>query len=239
MFGRLISYTVFGFEPHTIVSNFSSIPRGTGKTGRPAARPRTRAVDRIGLGSYLYLTLGFPEFNDTIETISDEFRRIKAFHTHGRPYVLPCRVAVLHTWGSLRSWTLSGHFHETDRHALIHINEALSGLPVDVRFISFEDVRRGALRDVDVVYNAGRMGDVWSGGNSWRDAALVSALTRLVFEGGVFIGVNKPAVCPENVYECRTLDERALLFSIYRYMGSEAFAPAQEAPVQAERALLA
>ena len=150
-------------------------------------------VDRIGLGGYLSLTIPFPKFHDTIEAISDEFRRIKAFHANGAPYVLPCRVAVLHTWGSLRSWTLSGHFHETDKHALIHINEALSGLPVDVAFISFEDVKNGALKDVDVVINAGRMGDAWSGGDAWKDAELVAELTRFVHEGGAFIGVGEPS----------------------------------------------
>lgn len=150
-------------------------------------------VDRIGLGGYLHLTLPFPDFNDTIESISDEFRRIKSFHAHGAPYTLPCRVAVLHTWGSLRSWTLSGHFHETDKHALIHINEALSGLPVDVKFISFDDVRSGALADVDVVINAGRMGDAWSGGDAWQDAQLVAELTRFVHQGGAFIGVGEPS----------------------------------------------
>ncbi len=150
-------------------------------------------VDRIGLGGYLHLTLPFPEFNDTIEAMSDEFRRIKDFHKNGKPYMLPCRVAVLHTWGSLRSWTLSGHFHETDKHALIHINEALSGLPVDVKYISFEDVKSGALNGFDVVINAGRMGDAWSGGDAWKDAALVSELTRFVHEGGAFIGVNEPS----------------------------------------------
>ncbi|MBP3636044.1 MAG: 1,3-beta-galactosyl-N-acetylhexosamine phosphorylase [Clostridia bacterium] len=150
-------------------------------------------VDRIGLGGYLHLTLPFPEFNDTIEAMSDEFRQIKSFHKNGKPYVLPCRVAVLHTWGSLRSWTLSGHFHETDKHALIHINEALSGLPVDVKFISFDDVKHGALKDVDVVINAGRMGDAWSGGDAWNDAELVAELTRFVGEGGTFIGVGEPS----------------------------------------------
>ncbi len=150
-------------------------------------------VDRIGLGGYLHLTLGFPKFTQTITAISDEFRTIKAFHKNGRPYVLPCRVAVLHTWGKLRSWTLSGHFHETDKHALIHVSEALSGLPVDVRFISFEDVKHGALADVDVVINAGRMGDAWSGGDVWKDGELVAALTRFVHEGGAFIGVGEPS----------------------------------------------
>lgn len=150
-------------------------------------------VDRIGLGGYLHLTLDFPAFNETIADIADEFRRIKQLHKNGAPYVLPIRVAVLHTWGSLRSWTLSGHFHETDKHALIHINEALSGLPVDVRFISFEDVKNGALQDVDVVINAGRMGDAWSGGDAWKSAELVSELTRFVYEGGAFIGVGEPS----------------------------------------------
>ena len=150
-------------------------------------------VDRIGLGGYLSLTIPFPKFHDTIEEISDEFRRIKAFHQNGAPYVLPCRVAVLHTWGSLRSWTLSGHFHETDKHALIHINEALSGLPVNVKYISFEDVKAGALKDFDVVINAGRMGDAWSGGDAWKDAELVAELTRFVGEGGAFIGVGEPS----------------------------------------------
>lgn len=153
-------------------------------------------VDRIGLGGYLSLTIPFPKFQDTIEAISDEFRRIKAFHKNGKPYVLPCRVAVLHTWGSLRSWTLSGHFHETDGHALIHINEALSGLPVDVRFISFADVKSGALKDADVVINAGRMGDAWNGGDAWKDAELVAELTRFVYEGGAFIGVGEPSAVP-------------------------------------------
>ena len=150
-------------------------------------------VDRIGLGGYLHLTLDYPRFVDAVTEISDEFRRIRALHGSGAPYTLPCRVAVLHTWGSLRSWTLSGHFHETDRHALIHINEALSGLPVDVRFISFEDVLSGALRDCDVVINAGRMGDAWSGGDAWKNPELVAELTRFVHEGGTFIGVGEPS----------------------------------------------
>lgn len=150
-------------------------------------------VDRIGLGGYLHLTLDFPAFNDTIAEMADEFRTIKGLHRNGAPYVLPIRVAVLHTWGKLRSWTLSGHFHETDKHALIHINEALSGLPVDVRFISFEDVKNGALRDADVVINAGRMGDAWSGGDAWKSAEVVAELTRFVSEGGAFIGVGEPS----------------------------------------------
>ena len=106
---------------------------------------------------------------------------------------LQTRVAVLHSWGRLRSWTLSGHFHETYMHELIHVNEALAGLPVDVRFIDFEDIRQGVLNEVDVVINAGRAGSAWSGGEQWHDTACVDQLTRWVHEGGTFLGINQPS----------------------------------------------
>ena len=153
-------------------------------------------VDRIGLGGYLHLTREYPAFVDAIEKMAVEFRRLKALHADGAPSALPITVAVLHTWGSLRPWTLSGHFHETYENVLIHINEALSGLPVNVRFISFEDVEKGALEGVDAVINAGRAGDAWSGGEAWKSDALTEALTRFVHEGGAFIGVGEPSAFP-------------------------------------------
>ena len=81
-------------------------------------------------------------------------------------------------------------------HDLIHINEALSGLPVETRFLSFEDVKAGKLEGVDVVINAGRAGTAWSGGDAWQDAALVTALSAWVAQGGVLIGVNEPTAVP-------------------------------------------
>lgn len=150
-------------------------------------------IDRIGLGGYLHLVQDFPDFVDYIAKISDEFRAIKELHKAGKPYVCKTKVAVLHFWGSMRSWSLSGHFHETYMHDLIHINEALSGLPVDVKFISFEDVKNGALAGVDVVINAGAAGSAWSGGDAWNDTAVVETLTRWVCEGGTFIGVGEPS----------------------------------------------
>ncbi|MDY3920119.1 MAG: 1,3-beta-galactosyl-N-acetylhexosamine phosphorylase [Candidatus Limivivens sp.] len=150
-------------------------------------------VERIGLGGYLHLTENFPEFADCIEKISDEFREIKRLHRSGTPFVLKPRIAVLHTWGKLRSWTLSGHFHETYMHDLIHINESLSGLPLKVSFISFEDVKAGALEQADVVINAGYAGSAWSGGDAWKDPEIVERLTKWVFEGGCLIGVNEPS----------------------------------------------
>jgi len=150
-------------------------------------------IDRIGLGGYLHLVEDYPDFCDYIEKVADEFRLIRSFHDEGKPYTIKTKIAVLHSWGKLRSWTLSGHFHETDMHDLIHVNEAISGLPVEVSFISFEDVKNGALNDADVVINAGSAGSAWSGGDAWKDEPLVTALTKWVYEGGTFIGVNEPS----------------------------------------------
>ncbi len=150
-------------------------------------------VDRIGLGGYLHLVELFPDFCDYIEKVSDEFRTVKSFHAQGAPLSIKTKVAVLHSWGKLRSWTLSGHFHETYMNDLIHINESLSGLPVDVSFISFEDVRAGVLKNYDVVINAGYAGSAWSGGDNWKDEEVVSKLTEWVYKGGTFIGVDEPS----------------------------------------------
>ena len=152
-----------------------------------------QCVDRIGLGGYLHLTEGFPAFTECIAAMADEFRSLKALHAEGAPAVLPVRVAVVHGWGKLRSWTLSGHFHETDGNILIHLNEALSGLPVQVKFLSFDDVRNGMLRDADVMISAGRAGDVWSGGDEWKDPALTAEVTRFVWEGGSLVGAGEPS----------------------------------------------
>ena len=150
-------------------------------------------IDRIGLGGYLHLVEDFPDFVAYIAKISDEFRALKELHCAGKPYICRTRVAVLHFWGSMRSWSLSGHFHETYMHDLIHINEALSGLPLEVCFINFEDIKNGALENVDVVINAGAAGSAWSGGDAWKDETAIEILTKWVYEGGTLIGVGEPS----------------------------------------------
>lgn len=150
-------------------------------------------IERIGLGGYLHLTEDFKEFQDYIEKIADEFRMIQSYHDAGKPYNIKSKAAVLHYWGNLRPWTLSGHFHETYMHDLIHVIEALSGLPIDVEFINFEDVKNGALKNYDIVINAGRAGSAWSGGDAWKDEELVSKLYQWTYEGGTFIGINQPS----------------------------------------------
>lgn len=149
-------------------------------------------MDRIGLGGYLHLVEEFPEFTACIAAIADEFRAIRDLHASGAPHCLGPRVAVLHAWGNLRAWTLSGHFHETDAHDLIHVLESLSGLPLDVRFLSFEDIAGGVPEDVDIIVSAGQKGTAWSGGVLWADDAVVEALTAWVHGGGALLGIGEP-----------------------------------------------
>ena len=155
-------------------------------------------IDRIGLGGYLSLTIPFPDFQDYIEKIADEFRMIKEFHNEGKPYVLKPRIAVLHFWGKMRSWTCSGHYHEHPEVDLININESLSGMPFDVEFICFDELKSRGLDDFDVVINAGAAGSAWSGGESWNDSEVVEKLTKWVYDGGVFIGINEPTAVDGN-----------------------------------------
>jgi hypothetical protein len=52
--------------------------------------------------------------------------------------------------------------------------EALAGLPVDVRFLSFDEVLEdGVPGDIDVIINSGKAGTSWSGGERWGDPNIV------------------------------------------------------------------
>lgn len=157
-------------------------------------------VDRIGLGGYLHLTQDFPDFCDYIEKLADEFRMIKTLHANGGPNTLPITVAVLTAWGKLRTWSLSGNYSETCMHDLLHVIEALSGLPVNVSFIDFDDVRDGKLKGVDVLINAGLAGLAWTGGDEWNDPEVTAAINRWTYEGGAVLAINEPSAVAGHQY---------------------------------------
>ena len=71
--------------------------------------------------------------------------------------------------------------------------EALAGLPVDIQFISFEDVKNGCLSDFDVVINGGDGGTSFSGDVCWKDPVLLEKIRTYIAEGGGFIGVGEPS----------------------------------------------
>lgn len=154
------------------------------------------SVQRIGLGGYLHLTEGFPQFVQTMTTIADEFRLIKALHEDDVPWVYRPRIAILSGWGKLRSWTCGGHYHEHPDLDLLNILESLAGLPFEVSFLGFDDVSLQALDAVDVVINAGFAASSWSGGSAWASDSLVQMLNQWVWEGGTFLAVNEASAVP-------------------------------------------
>ena len=150
-------------------------------------------IERIGLGGYLHYVEEYPKFAEAIDTITDQFHGISDLHKICNPDTFKPKIAVLTAWGSLRTWTLSGHFHETDKHVLIHLLESLSGMAFDVNFISFEDINRSKLSEYDIVINAGEGDSAWSGGEHWDNPEIVTTITEWVYGGGVFLGVKEPS----------------------------------------------
>lgn len=154
-----------------------------------------KPLDRIGYGGYLSLAAKFPRFIERVGEIAEEFREIYDNVNCAKPYSA-VKVAVLNAWGKLRSWQAFMVAHELwyqQIYSYQGILEALSGLPVDVCFLSFgEVIERGVPEDVDVIINAGAAGTAFSGGEVWKDERLVTKIRRWVYNGGGFIGAGEP-----------------------------------------------
>lgn len=155
-------------------------------------------LDRIGYGGYLKLALQFPAFVEYITSVCDEFRELYD-HVHGtKPYVMPFKVTILNAWGKVRSWGTHMVAHALwykEIYSYAGILEALSGMPFDVQFISFDDIRENEhiLDDAGVIINAGDAYTSYSGGEHWKDPKIIAAIRRFVYEGGGFLGVGEPS----------------------------------------------
>lgn len=153
-------------------------------------------LDRIGYGGYLKLAYEWPNFIDTIEKIIDEFRDIHAYANGEKSYVAPFKVAILNQWGSLRRW-MSNQVHHAIWHREIYsyvgVLECLSGMPIQVEFINFDDIRNGIDKDIRVIINAGSAYTSFSGDKEWLDAEVQEKIRKFVYDGGGFIGVGEPS----------------------------------------------
>ena len=154
-------------------------------------------IDRIGYGGYVALAAKFPRFVDYVAQVSDEFRDIYQ-RIKGVPPLCVKRVAVLNSWGRMRTWGAHMVHHAKyfpQNYAYAGVIEALSGLPLAVRFISFDDLLEApdALADIDVIVNVGGAGTAHSGGEYWADPRIVTAMKQYVARGGGFIGVGEPS----------------------------------------------
>ncbi len=164
---------------------------------RKARRAILRSpVDRMGYGGYLSLAAKFPKFVDAVEHIADEFRDIHE-RTDGRGAKGELNVAILNSWGKMRSWmafTVAHALPNKQTYSYYGILEALSGMRVNVRFISFDDViDRGVDTDIDVIINAGHFNTSFTGGDVWKRPKLPAALRAWVRAGGAFVGVGEPS----------------------------------------------
>ena len=154
-----------------------------------------KPFDRMGFGGYLSLAAKFPKFVKRAGEICEEFRTITETAGSAKPYC-GLTVAILNAWGSLRSWQSHMVAHELwyqQIYSYQGILEALSGLAVNVKFISFDEVlQNGIDNDVDVIINVGDAYTAYSGGEYWNNEKLVEAVRAWVREGHGFIGVGEP-----------------------------------------------
>jgi len=156
-----------------------------------------KPIDRIGYGGYLKLALQFPEFIDYVESVCNEFRELYENIKGTTPYCVKT-VAVLNSWGKMRSWGCHMVHHalyQKQNYSYAGIIEALSGAPFDVKFLSFDDIRNDAsvLDNIDVIINVGDGDTAHTGGAEWEDAAISAAIRKFVHKGGGFIGVGEPS----------------------------------------------
>ncbi len=161
-----------------------------------------KPMDRMGYGGYLSLAVKFPEFVEHIAAVCTEFRTLQERTGGTKPYSAPFKVMLLNAWGSIRSWMTHQVAHSLWNqrcYSYLGILEALAGLPFEVEFASFDEVKKNGISPgTGVVINAGDGGTAWSGGEHWKDERLVTAIREWVYSGGGFIGVGEPTACEYN-----------------------------------------
>ncbi len=196
--GRFLPY----FFPDTFFEgNEKNAVEELNRNWRTARRAIMRKpIDRMGFGGYLSLAAKFPAFVDRVAEVADEFRTIYAAVDNKKPW---CRLkaGLLNAWGKKRSWMSHMVAHELwyqQIYSYQGILEAISGLPVDIEFLSFDEVKDGVPQDIDVIINAGDAYTSYSGGKEWLDERLQASIRKFVYNGGGFIGVGEPTACEGN-----------------------------------------
>jgi 1,3-beta-galactosyl-N-acetylhexosamine phosphorylase len=174
-----------------------------------------KPIDRIGYGGYPSLAAKFPAFVAHVKDICDEFRAILSVSEGSESWKQPLKVAVLSAWGKRRAW-LPMHgpaqkFMEIRPDAFwvagSNLLECLSGLPVEVCFVSCDEVaQNGVPEGVHVLVNDGAAETSWSGGRHWINPALTAAVRRFVGEGGGIIGCRGPSAYPHGGHYFQMFD---------------------------------
>lgn len=190
--GRFLPY----FFPDTFFEgNDKAILKEANDNWISARRALMRSpLNRIGYGGYPSLAYKFPTFVDYVAQTADEFRAIINKIEGVKPET-KATVGILSAWGSLRSWQnfmVAHALHYKQIYSYIGILESLSGMDVDIRFLSFDEIQSGIPEDIDVLINAGDAKTAFSGDTVWNDPAYVAMIRKWVYDGHGFIGVGEP-----------------------------------------------
>ena len=153
-----------------------------------------KPIDRIGFGGYLKQVDSYPNFVKLIANVCNEFRTIRENAgkegSHNN-----VKVAILNYWGRQYSWMQNGGFTDDTRpetNGYQTLYNAICGQPVDVSFISFDDVLNDKLSEYDVVINTGLAGSAFQGDFYWNNPVILSKVREYVANGGGFLGIGDP-----------------------------------------------
>lgn len=214
--GRFLPY----FFPDTFFEgNEDNAIKELNKNWMTARRALLRCpLERMGFGGYLSLAYKFPKFISRVSEITDEFRSIYEASSKSKPLDM-LTVGILNSWGKLRSWQSHMVAHELwyqQIYSYQGILESLSGLPVKVKFISFDDVlTNGVDKDIDVLINVGDEHTAFSGDDYWNNVDLVTKIREYVASGHGIIGVGEPSA----IYNKGRLFKLADVFGVEKELG--------------------
>lgn len=152
-------------------------------------------LDRIGYGGYLKLASEWPGFIAQIQKVVNEFRQIHENMQGTKAYTAPFKVAILNAWGNIRRWMANQVHHALwyrEIYSYVGVLECLSGMPFELEFIDFDQVKNGIDKDIKVIINSGDSKTAFSGDKNWIDEKVVTTIREFVDQGGGFIGVGEP-----------------------------------------------
>ncbi len=193
-----VKYTEGRFLPYFFPDVFHPGGDPVGEANKSWATGRRaiirKPLDRMGYGGYLSLALEHPDFVDRVEEIVAEFRSLHDRTNGELPANAPIKVGIVNSWGKLRTWQTHMVSHALwfkEIWAYQGVIEALAGLPFEVEFLSFDEIKDGVPSDIGVLINAGRAGTSFVG-DVWEDPQIQGAVRAFVARGGGLIGVGEP-----------------------------------------------
>ena len=156
-----------------------------------------KPIDRIGFGGYLKLVDSYPNFQLLAKKVCDEFRTIRRHVDENGSYNI-VKIAVMSYWGRQNSWMFNGNFTDDVKLETLGLGtlfNAICGQPVDVSFISFDDIINNKIdiSQFDVLVNTGLEGSSFQGDYYWKNATLLAKIRQFVANGGGFIGIGNPS----------------------------------------------